>query len=83
LLGPRARRAGAARGLEFMESHKLKVAILRLLLAVIAGLGLVGVSGCVSTPPSEDAVSTLPWNRPASWEGRGPLGGMMMMNGAR
>ena len=38
--------------------------------------------GCASTPKSEaDSVSTIPWNRPASWEGRGPLGGMMMMDG--
>jgi len=41
-----------------------------------------GLVGCASTPKSEsDSVSTIPWNRPASWEGRGPLGGMMMMDG--
>ncbi len=49
-------------------------------LVVFAG----GFSGCASTRSAEkdsDSVSTIPWNRPATWEGRGPLGGMMMMNG--
>lgn len=45
---------------------------------------LGGFTGCASTHSSEadsDRVSTIPWNRPASWEGRGALGGMMMMDG--
>jgi hypothetical protein len=53
-------------------------------LLVILGAALVcsGLVGCASTPREEsDSVSTIPWNRPASWEGRGPLGGMMMMDG--
>jgi hypothetical protein len=52
--------------------------------SVILGLILVsgGLIGCASTPKEDsDSVSTIPWNRPASWEGRGPLGGMMMMDG--
>jgi hypothetical protein len=30
-----------------------------------------------SAPVQQDHVSTVPWNRPASWEGSGQLGGMM------
>lgn len=50
---------------------------------LVLGLGLAAfLSGCATTSTAEsDEVSTIPWNRPASWEGRGPLGGMMMMNG--
>lgn len=49
-----------------------------LLTLVLAG----GFSGCATSPKEEaDSVSTIPWNRPANWEGRGPLGGMMMMDG--
>lgn len=51
---------------------------------LLLGLGVGALfSGCATTPTSDsDEVSTIPWNRPASWEGRGPLGGMMM-NGGR
>jgi hypothetical protein len=52
------------------------------LFAVALGCVLAGVclSGCATTEQKEsDAVSTIPWNRPASWEGQGALGGMMMM----
>jgi hypothetical protein len=46
---------------------------------------LLGLSGCASPQSSnDDSVSTIPWNRPAQWEGQGPMGGMMMMQqGAR
>lgn len=41
-----------------------------------------GFIGCATTSKDEsESVSTIPWNRPAAWEGRGPLGGMMMMDG--
>jgi hypothetical protein len=45
--------------------------------------GALGVGGCATTEPrhESDQVSAIPWNRPASWEGRGPLGGMMMTQG--
>jgi hypothetical protein len=52
----------------------------------LAVLGvLLGLSGCASSQSSnDDSVSTIPWNRPAQWEGQGPMGGMMMMQqGAR
>lgn len=56
-------------------------------LMCLVGLSLAaGFTGCVSTKLAEadsDQVSTIPWNRPASWEGRGPLGGVMMMDGQR
>ncbi len=45
--------------------------ILLLLLAVGAGLA----SGCATTPSGEEDVSSIPWNRPADWEGSGALGG--------
>jgi len=32
-------------------------------------------TGCATT--SEDAGSSIPWNRPQSWEGTGALGGMV------
>jgi hypothetical protein len=31
-------------------------------------------AGCATT--KEEDVSTMPWNRPQSWEGQGSLGGM-------
>jgi hypothetical protein len=41
--------------------------------------GAAGFSGCASQDKEEDPnhVSTIPWNRPESWEGQGPMGGMM------
>ncbi|RFC41823.1 MAG: hypothetical protein DVB28_002166 [Verrucomicrobia bacterium] len=51
---------------------------------LLLGMFLVscGLAGCASSPKEEsDSLSTIPWNRPATWEGRGPLGGMMMMDG--
>ena len=52
----------------------------RLVLALLLVSG--GLVGCASAPKEEsDSLSTIPWNRPATWEGRGPLGGMMMMEG--
>jgi hypothetical protein len=56
---------------------------------ILPGFGvlvLACLSGCATVPESDsesDQVSTIPWNRPANWEGRGPLGGMMMNNGMR
>ena len=45
------------------------------------------LAGC-ATPPSTDittpessAVSAIPWNKPASWEGSGALGGFMPQGG--
>jgi hypothetical protein len=44
--------------------------------------GVLMVTGCQSEttiPPSPErsAVSSIPWNKPASWEGSGALGGFM------
>ena len=36
----------------------------------VTGLALVG--GCATT--NDDNVSSIPWNRPQSWEGTGALG---------
>lgn len=38
-------------------------------------LGAVGVlCGCTTT--NNDNVSSIPWNRPQTWEGTGSLGGL-------
>jgi hypothetical protein len=51
----------------------MRRAINLILLAI--SLALVG---CASKDPaSQDSVSSIPWNRPQSWEGQGPLGSMM------
>jgi hypothetical protein len=51
----------------------------RFLLLAVAGLSL---SACQTTPPPQDAaaqrgLSTIPWNRPAKWEGGGALGSQL------
>ena len=45
--------------------------LLLLLMVAVTGLGL----GC-ATSSTDDKISTIPWNRPQSWEGTGALGGM-------
>ena len=48
-------------------------------------LAVVLLGGCASsgsgtnpdgTPKDEQSVNTLPWNKPASWEGQGSVPGM-------
>jgi predicted small secreted protein len=47
------------------------------------------ITGCETSPgPGNDipagqgaAVSSIPWNKPASWEGAGALGGFMPQGG--
>ena len=57
--------------------------MLRRILSLVAALLACGlVSGCGTTapPPSEASkrgLSTIPWNRPAKWEGGGALGSQM------
>jgi hypothetical protein len=48
-----------------------------LALATLLVAGCLG--GCATQETEEDPnrVSTIPWNRPESWEGQGPLGSMM------
>jgi len=46
--------------------------LLLLSLAAVTGFAV----GCASSNTSNDEkVSTIPWNRPQSWEGAGALGG--------
>ncbi len=47
------------------------------LLAVCLVTGLAGCAGTEDTAASRPGVSTIPWNRPAKWEGGGVLGGQM------
>lgn len=35
------------------------------------------ISGCVTQDPNRARESSIPWNRPASWEGPGVLGAGM------
>jgi hypothetical protein len=52
----------------------------KLILVFVCAVAGVLLAGCATTEQNDaDSVSTIPWNRPASWEGQGPLGGMMMM----
>ena len=51
-----------------------------LLAALIAACVAATLAGCASTEDpatSRPGVSTIPWNRPAKWEGGGALGGQM------
>ncbi len=52
----------------------------RLLAALLAVVLLAALSGCETTsnaPSSRSNVSSIPWNRPAKWEGPGVLGGQL------
>jgi len=53
----------------------------RLLIAILAalcvGTSLTGCAGTEDSATSRPTVSTIPWNRPAKWEGGGVLGGQM------
>ncbi|KAB2639733.1 MAG: hypothetical protein DVB30_03650 [Verrucomicrobia bacterium] len=47
---------------------------------------LLLLTGCETTPdnttsPASAAVSSIPWNKPASWEGSGALGGFSPQGG--
>ena len=53
-----------------------------LFLFLLALYLLAGLTGCASTEgdttkEGREPVSTVPWNRPQSWEGKGVLGGMV------
>jgi hypothetical protein len=49
--------------------------LLGLLAITIAYSGCASTSTTTSTPTAGDPVSSMPWNKPASWEGSGQLGG--------
>jgi len=47
---------------------------------VLAAFAALGLSGCANDEgyrTEQEAGGTLPWNRPASWEGPGALGSQM------
>lgn len=48
-----------------------------LLLAILLGIAL-GLGGCATSdePKNPNNVSSIPWNKPAPWEGQGPFGGL-------
>lgn len=51
-----------------------------LLAALLAAWLVAALAGCAGTEDpatSRPGVSTIPWNRPAKWEGGGVLGGQM------
>lgn len=55
----------------------------RCAIALLAIVCVVGLGGCESSPPppaseaSKRGLTTIPWNRPAKWEGGGVLGSQM------
>lgn len=52
-----------------------------LLLSLVAAGCIWGLTGCQTSPPPSEAsqrgLTTIPWNRPAKWEGGGMLGSQM------
>ncbi|MGF1677708.1 MAG: hypothetical protein ACFCUX_00785 [Candidatus Methylacidiphilales bacterium] len=55
---------------------------MRSFILLLLGLSCCLLSfGCASTDKKKksdrEKVSTVPWNRPADWEGKGVLGGMI------
>lgn len=62
--------------------------MIRHLPALLLLAATVLLSGCETAPensptanPQRAAVSSIPWNKPASWEGAGALGGFMPQGG--
>lgn len=58
--------------------------LLSILLLSVATLVLAGCqaeSKDALAAPDRAAVSSIPWNKPASWEGTGALGGFMPQGG--
>jgi len=51
----------------------------QLLFICLAVVSFVLFTGCASSEKESDRekVSQVPWNRPAQWEGKGVLGGMV------
>lgn len=51
----------------------MKIRLRHLLLLVLACAGVFALAGCQSNPQD----SSVPWNRPADWEGKNPgMGGL-------
>jgi hypothetical protein len=61
--------------------------IVRTLFLLAVGIVMVGCETTNEADPAtannEEAVSTIPWNRPENWEGQGALGGMGATMGTR
>ncbi len=54
-----------------------------LLLILLTFFLITGCQSASDTPvsPASASVSAIPWNKPASWEGSGALGGFMQQGG--
>jgi len=48
-----------------------------LILVTAVATGCQSASDSGTTTPASSGVSAIPWNKPASWEGAGALGGML------
>lgn len=60
-----------------MIRNLLPLLLLPLLLCVLASCASSGGgTNPDGTPKDEHSVNTLPWNKPASWEGGGTIPGM-------
>ena len=55
----------------------MKRPLLAALLAACLAASLPSCAGTEDSATSRPGVSTIPWNRPAKWEGGGVLGGQM------
>lgn len=57
-------------------------------LGALLALSTLLLIGCATEPstdirsPESASVSSIPWNKPASWEGSGALGGFSPQGGA-
>jgi hypothetical protein len=53
------------------------------LVMALGALALFGMTGCASTESKDPTLegrekySTVPWNKPQNWEGKGVLGGVV------
>jgi hypothetical protein len=61
-----------------MKMHRLGLALALALLSLLTGCQTASEP---TASPDRAAVSSIPWNRPASWEGTGALGGFMPQGG--
>ena len=59
----------------------LRISLLSVL-AIVCTL-FTGCETPQNTPPTRPRETSIPWNRPASWEGGGALGGAMGNTGTR
>lgn len=55
----------------------MKRAVTIVLFSAFVAAGLAGCAGTENSTTGRPNVSTIPWNRPAKWEGGGMLGSQM------